>query len=139
MKNAIQPYLHFKDNCREAMQFYQELFGGELEMMKISESPASNQFSKEVQNQVIHSNLKNGNFFLMASDMCGMGELIQGNSVELNLNCSSEKEIRHLYNELSKGGQIIDELKEQFWGALFAMVVDRFGVRWMLSLDLGDK
>lgn len=139
MKQAAQPYLHFKDNCREAMQFYQELFGGELEMMKISESPASDQFSKEVQNQVIHSNLKNGDFVLMASDMCGMGKLKQGNSVELNLNCSSEKEINHLYNELSKDGQIIDELKEQFWGALFAMVVDRFGVRWMLSLDLGDN
>lgn len=139
MKNVTQPYLHFKDNCRDAMQFYKELFGGELEMMKISESPAKDEFPERVQNNVLHSSLKNGEFLLMASDMCGMGELKQGNSVELNLNCSSEEEINHLYIELSKDGQIIDDLKEQFWGALFAMVVDRFGVRWMLSLDLEDK
>lgn len=136
MNRAAQPYLHFTDNCRDAMQFYQELFGGDLEMMKISESPAKNQFPKEVQEHILHSSLKNGDFFLMASDTCGMGEIKQGNSVELNLNCTSEEEINHLYNELSRGGKILDELKKQFWGALFAMVVDRFGVRWMLSLEM---
>lgn len=139
MKHSAQPYLHFMDNCREAMEFYQKLFGGELEMMKISESPAKDQFPAEVQDHILHSSLKNGDFSLMASDMCGMGELKHGNAVELNLNCTSEEEISHLYNELSKGGKILDELKEQFWGALFAMVIDRFGVRWMLSLELEQK
>lgn len=68
----------------------------------------------------------------MASDMCGMRELKPGNSVEINLNCSSEKEINHLYKQLSKKGEI---LQEQFWGALFAMVIDRFCVRWMLTFE----
>ncbi|MEX2380638.1 MAG: VOC family protein [Vicingaceae bacterium] len=135
MKNAIQPYLHFDENCKEAMEFYHQLFGGELDVMQIGESPAKDQFPEELHVQVMHAHLSNESFHIMASDMCGQGALKQGNSVQLNLNCSSEKEINHLYNELAKGGKILSELKAEFWGALFAMVIDRFGVRWMLSLD----
>jgi PhnB protein len=139
MKQAIQPYLHFDDNCRDAMQFYQSLFGGELEIMPIFESPAKDQFPEELHNQILHASLSNGDFNLMASDMCGQGDLNQGNSVQLSLNCSSEEEINNLYKKLSDGGQILQELKEEFWGALFAMIVDKFGVRWMLSLEKSEK
>ncbi|SHJ07022.1 PhnB protein [Tangfeifania diversioriginum] len=135
MKQAAQPYFHFDGNCREAMEFYGQLFGGKLEIMTIGESSAKEQFSKDLYDQVLHSHLQNGDFFIMASDMCGMGELTPGNSVDINLNCTSEEEINHLYKQLAEGGKILDELKEQFWGALFAMVTDRFGVRWMLSFD----
>jgi PhnB protein len=135
MKKPIQPYLHFDENCREAMQFYQSLFGGDLEIMPIGESPAKDQFPEGIHHQVLHAYLKNGEFNLMASDMCGQGELNRGNGVQLNLDCSSEDEIRTLYQKLSEGGKVLDELKEQFWGALFAMVMDKFGVRWMLSLE----
>jgi PhnB protein len=83
----------------------------------------------------MHSHLQNGDFVLMASDMCGMGELKQGNSVDISLTCSSEEEINHLYKQLTEGGIILQELQPQFWGELFAMVTDRFGVRWMLSFD----
>src|SRR5690554_3062872 len=135
MKQAAQPYFHFDGNCREAMEFYGQLFGGNPEIMSIGESPAKEQFPKELYDQVLHSHLQNGDFVLMAFDMCGMGELTPGNSVDINLNCSSEEEINHLYKKLSEGGKILQELQEQFWGALFAMVTDRFGVRWMLSFD----
>ncbi len=73
MKKPIQPYLHFDENCREAMQFYQSLFGGELELMPIGDSPDKDQFPKEIHHQVLHSSLKNGDFNMMASDMCGQG------------------------------------------------------------------
>lgn len=135
MKQAIQPYLHFTDNCKDAMQFYQSLFGGELEIMAIGDSPAKDQFPKELHYQILHSSLINGSFYLMASDMCGQGNLNQGNSVQLNLNCSSEEEIKTLYRKLSEGGRILEELKEPFWGGLFAMLIDKFGVRWMLSYE----
>jgi len=135
MKQAAQPYFHFDGNCREAMNFYAELFGGKSEIMTIGESPAKEQFPKELYDQVMHSHLQNGDFVLMASDMCGMGELKQGNSVDISLTCSSEEEINHLYKQLTERGIILQELQPQFWGELFAMVTDRFGVRWMLSFD----
>jgi PhnB protein len=135
MKNPAKPYLHFQDNCKEAMLFYQELFGGDLEFMPIGESPAKAHFPENLHDQILHATLTNGNFNLMASDMCGQGELKHGNSVELSLDCSSKKEIEFLYQKLSEGGQVIQKLEPQFWGALFAMVEDKFGVRWMLSLS----
>lgn len=136
MKKATQPYLHFEDNCLEALTFYKNVFGGELHLMPINESPMKDQFPEAIQKQILHGRLENGAFIIMASDMCGMGALKHGNAIQINLNCSSQEEIRDLYKRLPEGGgTIVDELKEQFWGALFAMVTDRFGIRWMLSLD----
>jgi PhnB protein len=71
MKQAIQPYLHFQDNCKEAMQFYQGIFGGELEIMSIGSSQVKDQFPEEIHQQTLRASLTNGIFFLMASDMCG--------------------------------------------------------------------
>jgi PhnB protein len=135
MKKPAQPYLHFQDNCNEAMQFYRELFGGELDIMRIGESPAKEHFPEELYDQILHATLNNGAFNIMASDMCGQGDLMQGNSVELSLDCDSKEEIEHLYQKLSEGGQVVQQLAPQFWGSLFAMVIDRYGVRWMLSLE----
>jgi len=104
--------------------------------MPISDSPMKEHFPEEIQNDILHASLQNGDFVIMASDMCGMGKLQRGNAIELSLNCSSQEEINELYKKLAENGQILDELKEQFWGALFAMVIDQFGVRWMLSLEL---
>ena len=136
MKLAIQPYLHFQDNCKEAMHFYQSVFGGDLEIMPIGTSPAKDEFPAELHQQILHASLSNGSFILMASDMCGQGDVVQGNSVQLNLNCSSDEEINTLYQKLSTDGSIVQELEHQFWGDLFAMVIDKFGVRWMLSLEI---
>jgi PhnB protein len=135
MKNAIQPYLHFDEKCEEAMKHYQQLFGGELEIMPIGESPAKDQFPPEIHHQILHASLSNGEFKFMASDMCGMGVLTPGNAVQLSLDCDSMEEIETLFKQLSDGGQVIQKLEKQFWGSLFAMVVDKYGVRWMLSLD----
>jgi PhnB protein len=60
MKKAIQPYLHFEDNCKEAMQFNQTLFGGELYLMVVGESPAKEEFAEEYHHhQILHSTLRN--------------------------------------------------------------------------------
>lgn len=62
MKNAVKPYLHFEDNCMEVMQYYQKVFGGDLEIRKVSESPVASQFPEEIQNQVMHACLKTDAF-----------------------------------------------------------------------------
>ena len=135
MKQPIRPYLHFDENCKEAMQFYQSIFGGQLDMMQIKDAPDRELFPKDIDHQIMHASLRNGDFLLMASDMCGQGSPEQGNTMQLSLTCSSEEEINQLYQKLSEGGKITQELNEVFWGGLFAMVTDKFGVRWMLSLE----
>ena len=85
--------------------------------------------------RILHASLQCGALLLMGSDMTAPGGIIQGNSIALSLNCSSEEEIRRFYNRLSTGGTVIDPLKSQCWGALFAVLTDKFGVRWMLNYD----
>jgi len=115
MKKAIQPYLYFDDNCKEAMQLYHSIFGGELGLMVVGESPAKDEFPVETHQHILHSTLRNEDFVIMASDMCGMGSRTQGNTVKLHLECSSEDEIHRLFQSLSKEGQIVSEIKEEFW------------------------
>lgn len=76
---------------------------------------------------------------LMGSDMVGPDGYIKGNTVALSLNCSSEDEINSFYTKLSEGGKVLDPLKTQFWGAMFGVFNDRYGIRWMLMYDKNQK
>jgi PhnB protein len=65
--------------------------------------------------------------------MSGPGGFVKGNNLALSVNCSSEEEINHFFSKLSEGGNIIDPLQPQFWGAIFGVLTDRFGIRWMFN------
>ena len=75
----------------------------------------------------------------MGSDMVGPDGFTQGTNIALSLNCSSEEEINTFFSKLSEGGKVIDPLKLQFWGALFGVFNDKFGIRWMLNYDKNSK
>jgi PhnB protein len=131
----IIAYLNFNGNCREAMSFYQECIGGNLELQIIKDSPIAGQCPAAIQNQVMHSTLQKENIILMGSDMIGPEGLNSGNNVGLMLNCSSDEEINNFFEKLSAGGNIIDPVSVKFWGAKFGALVDKFGIRWMLHYD----
>jgi PhnB protein len=131
----ITPYLTFNGNCREAMTFYQECFGGNLELMPFEGSPMASQVPPELLQNIMHAQLTQGGITLMASDKMTPNELIKGNTITLSLNCSSEAEINRFYANLSAGGTISMPLSDQFWGAKFAMLTDKFGINWMLNFD----
>jgi PhnB protein len=132
----INPYVGFNGRCTEAMNFYKECLGGELMLQKIGDAPIASQFPETMRDQVLHSSLtRNGILLLMATDCAAPGGFTHGNNVALSLNCSSEEEINRFFVKLSEGGEIIDPLKEQFWGALFAVFDDKFGIRWMLNYN----
>lgn len=131
----INAYIGFNGQCREAMNFYKECLGGELNLMPIAGSPLAAQCPEAMQDGVAHAMLTNGGLVLMGTDMTGPAGYIKGTNIALSVNCSSEEEINSFYNKLSEGGQIVDTLKEQFWGALFGVVVDKFGITWMFNYD----
>jgi PhnB protein len=132
----INPYVGFNGKCTEAMSFYKECLGGELMMQKIGDSPIASQFPQAMGDQILHSSLtRNRTLLLMATDCVAPDGFKEGNNVALSLNCSSEEEINTFYSKLSEGGKIIDSLKMQFWGALFAVLDDKFGIRWMLNYN----
>lgn len=133
--NPITPYLFFNGNCREAMNFYKECFGGDLELITYAQSPEKS-FGKEVdENGIMHAFLKNGSFIIMASDSPD-GVIKEANNVHLNIDCASMTEIETLFKKISQGGTVVQALTDTFWGAHFGMAIDKFGIHWMLNYHL---
>jgi PhnB protein len=131
----ISPYVGFNGKCREAMTFYHECLGGELTLQTVGETPFAAQCPESMHQQIMHSTLQKDGQLIMGSDMVAPEGFVLGNNVALSANCSSEEEINTLYAKLAEGGKIIDELKTQFWGAIFGVVTDKFGVRWMFNYE----
>lgn len=136
---TINAYLNFNGGCREAMNFYKECFGGELTMMPVEGSPMENQCPAALKHFILHAMLQNDSLVLLASDMSGPDGYQKGNNIALSVNCSSEEEIDGFFAKLAEGGQIVDNLKVQFWGAKFGAVKDRFGINWTLNYQLPNK
>jgi PhnB protein len=135
----LNPYLTFAGNCREAMAFYQECLGGELELREVDGTPFAEGMPAEGKKSIMHSSLTNGDFVLFASDMLGAEEVEAGNAVNLCLNGDSEEEIRTAFAKLSEGGKGGHEIEEMFWGALYGDLTDKYGFRWMFSFDKNQK
>lgn len=131
----IHAYLTFDGNCREAMEFYHDCLGGELKLQELNSIPAIENISINDGRKILHASLRKDGLILMASDMTDREGVIKGNAISLALNCSSNREIRDYFDRLSRGGQITDPLKEQFWGSLFGSLIDRYGVNWLLNYE----
>lgn len=92
-----------------------------------------------MQDQIMHSQLINGEFVLMATEMTDEDEIISGNDIATSLNFDTEEEIDRCFAMLSEGGEIIEPLKENFWDTLFGVVQDKFGKVWMLNFNKEGK
>ncbi len=133
----LNPYLSFKDNCREAMEFYKGCLGGKLTMMTFGESPMAAKVPEPMHNNIMHSVLQNDGFMLMASDMMEPGESIQGTTISLCLSCKTKEELEASFKKLSAGGKVVSPLQEFFFGTL-GNLVDKFGFRWMCEMHNED-
>ena len=131
---AFQVYLNFDGNCREAMTFYQQSLGAEMEMqtfgdVKMEMPPGS-------ENRVMHARLTKGNAILMASDSMPGHPFSQGNNFSVNIDCDTTDELEQYFSALSAGGKVGMPPQDTFWGARFGMLTDKFGVNWMLNCEL---
>lgn len=136
----INAYIGFNGNCHEAMTFYKECIGGELTFMPVKGSPIEAQCPPTMKDQILHSTLiVNGASVLMATDMAGPDGFVRGTNMAISVSFSSEEEINSAFSKLAGGGKILDPLKLQFWGAMFGVVEDKFGTKWMLNYDKNQK
>ena len=131
----INAYINFDGNCREAMTFYKECLGGELNMQTVEGSPIEAQCPPEMKNQILHASLTKDDIVIMGSDMQEPGGFVKGNNIALSLSCSSDEEIQTFFSKLSEGGKITHNLVQSFWGATFGVFTDKYGIRWMLNYD----
>ena len=133
---SINPYLNFAGNTEEAFKFYQSVFGGELSIMRFSDTPAGANVPPTVKDKVMHASLPIGkDNILMATDACEeMGfNLKQGNNYYVCISPDSREEADKLFNNLAEGGKIKMPLADMFWGAYYGDLTDKFGIQWMVN------
>jgi PhnB protein len=133
MQSSLNPYLSFKDNAREAMEFYQSVFGGKLETHTFKEYGASEDSSED--NKVMHSMLEADNgITFMAADTPNRMQHNSGTNISMSLSGDNDAELSGYFSKLSAGGTISMPLESAPWGDKFGMLVDKFGVQWMVNI-----
>jgi PhnB protein len=131
MKNLIA-YLNFDGNTQEAMSFYANCLGGQLEVM-----PFPAEMGPGNEGRTMHSCISvNGTAVLMASDGQPGVPYSSGNNFAISIHCESLEEIERLFAAFGHNGKVTMPLGDQFWGARFGMLTDQFGIAWMFNCEL---
>ncbi len=134
----IQPYLFFDGRCDEALEFYREAVGAEVEMlMRFKDSPEPAGCPGVSGDKIMHASLRIGDTTLMASDgRCEGKPNFQG--FALSLSVTTEAEADRRFAALAKGGKVHMPLSKTFFSPRFGMVADRFGVMWMVIVPAAE-
>lgn len=133
----VQPYLFFEGRCEEALEFYRQVLDAQVDMlMRFKESPEApppGAVAPGSEDKVMHASFRVGDSTLMASDGgCSGRSGFQGITLSLNLGDAAEAKWR--FAALAEGGEVQMPLGPTFWSTAFGMVVDRFGVSWMVNV-----
>lgn len=132
----INPYLTFDGQCGPAFQFYAKVLNGNLEaLFTFAESPAEGDVPEDFRDKIMHARLAVGDQVLMGSD-CPPQVPYRGISgVSISINVDRIAEAERVFNALADGGQVQMPLAQTFWAARFGLLVDRFGVSWMVNCE----
>ena len=135
MPTTLNPYLGFRDNAREAMTFYQSVFGGELALSTFGEFQASEDPAEA--DKIMHGMLTAANgLVLMGADTPNGMDLASGSSISVSLSGDDEAELRGYWEKLSgDGGSVTVPLEPAPWGDIFGMCTDRFGTAWLVNVN----
>ncbi len=132
----IQPYLMFGGRCEEALDFYRSALGAEVDLLiryqDSPEPPPPGMLPTGFENKIMHTSFRIGDNILMASDGCEEGQQFSGFS--LSIQVATEIEADRFFTALSDGGQIQMPLSKTFWSPQFGMLIDRFGIHWMINV-----
>ena len=133
MPSLLNPYINFRDNARQALEFYKDVFGGDLRVNTFGEYGDPNQPGAD---GVMHGQLEtDGGFTLMASDTPpGMDVSSGAGNITISLSGDDEQQLRGYWDKLSEGGTVTMPFEKQMWGDLFGMCTDKFGVPWMVDV-----
>jgi PhnB protein len=133
MSVVLNPYLNFRDETRDAMEFYRGVFGGELRMNTFKEYQASEDPSED--NKIMHAQLDADGLVFMAADTPNHMEYQPGTNFNMSLSGDDESTLRGYFEKLQEGGTVMMPLEKAPWGDTFGMLVDRFGVRWLVNVN----
>jgi PhnB protein len=133
MNSKLLPYLSFKSQTKEAMEFYQSVLGGELTMTTFAQSgaPVEDKFKEGI----MHAELKNGDLTFMASDGDAHSTVTMGNNISMSLIGTDDAQLSGFFEKLAEGGKVLMPLEKQSWGDKFGMLLDKFGIQWMVNIS----
>ncbi len=134
MNTTLNPYLNFRNSTRQAMEFYQTIFGGKLTLSTFKEFHASMDPSED--NKIMHAELHADNgIVFFAADTPDRMEYRPGSNFSMSLSGENEAELRSYFEKLSVGGKVTMPLEKAVWGDTFGMCTDQFGVNWLVNIN----
>jgi PhnB protein len=135
----LEAYIFFKGNAKEAMEFYKSVFGGELTMQTLGESPKEALEQMKIDEsrygEIMHARLDTDGFRLMASDSQKASP--EAKKISLSLGGTDKAAMREMFDKLAEGGKVFQPLEKMFWGDVFGSLTDKYGVEWMMNI--GDS
>ncbi|GAB3817386.1 VOC family protein [Kribbella italica] len=133
MASRLNPYIAFDGQAREAMEFYRQVFGGELTLSTFGEFGATDSPDAD---KIMHSQLETpSGYTVMGSDVPEGMEYTPGTNVSVSLSGDNSDELHGYWDQLAEGGTVSVPLEKQMWGDEFGMCVDRFGIAWMVNIS----
>jgi PhnB protein len=135
----MSPYLSFKGQCEAAFTFYEQCLGGQLgTVFRYAGSPFADQVPAAWQDKVMHGSLTLGDQVLLGADIApDHYEEPKGFSLSLQIKSTTDGE--RIFHELGKDGRVVVPLEKTFWAVRFGMVVDRFGIPWLINCEGSDQ
>lgn len=132
MSSTLNPYMTFQGTARDAMEFYRQVFGGELAITTFAEFGLTEIPNPE---HVMHARLDTtAGYVLMASDTAPGVTMTPGSSITIGISGDDDEDLRNYWNALAAGGTVTMALERQMWGDDFGMLTDRFGIDWMINI-----
>jgi PhnB protein len=129
----MNPYLSFKGDCEAALKFYERCLAGRAgDIFRYGGSPMAEQVPTAWRDKIMHGSMKVGDQTLMGADMLPE-QYEEPKGFSLSLQIKSVDEAERVFRELAEGGKVVMPLEKTFWAARFGMLVDRFGVPWMIN------
>jgi PhnB protein len=131
----LNPYLTFNGQCEAAFKFYQQCLGGKIEMMlNHADSPMADQVPSDWRNKIMHARMTVGDQLLMGSDAPPEHyEAPKGFSVSIGVTDPADAE--RIFSALAANGTVRMALQQTLWAVRFGMLVDRFGIPWMINCE----
>ena len=132
----MTPYLSFAGDCEAAFKFYQQCLGGKIgEIFRYGGTPMANQVPSDWSDKVMHGSLRLGGQVLMGGDVApDRYEVPKGFSLSIQIKSAADAE--RIFHELARDGDVVVPLEKTFWAERFGMLVDRFGIPWLINCEL---
>jgi PhnB protein len=130
----LQPYLSFSGQCEEALDFYRSVFGGEIVgINRYGGSQMEGDVPPDWGDKVMHATFIAGDITIMAADSCQEQPGANNARARLCVGSAVHDDGQRVFDGLAAGGSVTVPYAKQFWGSSFGMLVDRFGIEWMVN------